>query len=128
MTTVFVTLVAGAIALVSFMRIAAKRARQAEWLAPALRALGRAPDPAALATELAYRLEDALGATRVDWWRRDDDGAYRTRSDERIDGREAEAVDVMITTGGAWRRDAVSRALAGPDATRVLTAHGAELV
>jgi signal transduction histidine kinase len=90
-------------------------AERAEWLAAAIRALAGARDARALAAILGRHLEAGARASCVDWWRREDDGSYRSRLG-RIAGTDAAVLDGWVAAGVAWRR----QARAVPEALRVI--------
>ena len=115
-----IALIAGVVALVS---VAAARARagwpgrgeRGAWLAAAIRALAGARDERALAAVLSRYLEAGVDASYVDWWRRDDDGSYRSRLG-RIAGADAGVLDAWVAAGVAWQRHTT----AAPEALRVV--------
>lgn len=123
-----IALVAGALLLWRFAvgreRVQAGPAAY-DWLPAALRALAEAEEPRAIAAVLARYLELGIGASGVEWWQRDEDGAYRSRLD-LIAGADAIALDLWVGTGGTWRRDAGTES--SPDATRILAATGADVI
>jgi signal transduction histidine kinase len=100
-----------------------RRSEPRDWLPAALRSLSHAEDSRTLAAELSRSLESGIDAAHVEWWQRDEDGAYRSRSG-RIGGSDAGALDAWVGSGGTWRREDTTDA----DAPRVLAATGTALI
>jgi len=103
LTPFLVALFVSVVACASVARIAHVQAEGSDWLATALRAVGRAGDVPAIEATLTYHVEAGLDATSVDWWRRGDDGSYRVGT-RAIVGADAAAVDAWVRTGAPWRR------------------------
>jgi len=120
-----ITPIANAKALWALVSGRRARAERRSWLPGVIGALSQADDPHAIAALLTRHLESGIDASYVEWWRRDEDGAYRSRSG-RIGGSEASALDLWVASGGTWQRDGAPSI--SPDATRVLADTGAELV
>jgi signal transduction histidine kinase len=104
-------------------RRARRRAERGEWLAAAIRALSGARDGRALDAVLHRHFETGLGASYVDWWRRDDDGSYRSRLG-RIAGVDATRLDAWVVGGVVWQR----RATPTPDGLRIVADLPGEVV
>ncbi|MEO6028739.1 MAG: HAMP domain-containing sensor histidine kinase [Candidatus Binatia bacterium] len=96
-----------------------------QWLAGAIVALAGAHDRDELTAVMAHHLEAGADAVRVEWWRRNDDGSYRSPRGRRA-GCEAVALDLWVASGPTWQRHETSTA--GPDAQRVLTDLEADLI
>jgi signal transduction histidine kinase len=99
-----VALVALAVA-VRVVRQWRDRAEHGEWLAAAIRALSGARDVRELDAVVHRHVEAGVGAAYADWWRRDDDGSYRSRLG-RIAGADAVVLDRWVVGGVAWQRHA----------------------
>jgi signal transduction histidine kinase len=126
-TLMLIALVAGALLLWRLARAGRRPIERDahDWLPAALRDLAAADGPRAIEALLSHHLELGLGASHVEWWRRDEDGTYHSRHD-RIDGADAGGIDAWVAAGATWRSDAP--VFASPDAERVLAATGANVV
>ena len=100
-------------------------AQPSDWLAGAIVALAGARDDDELTAVLELHLDAGADAVRVEWWRRDDDGSYRSPRG-RCAGCEAVALDRWVVSGPIWQRHEASTA--GPDAERVLADLDADLI
>jgi signal transduction histidine kinase len=96
-----------------------------DWFPGALRALTTAGEPREIAALLTRHLQIGIDASCVEWWQRDEGGAYRSQQGG-ISGVPASVLDEWIVAAGTWRRHVPGSVTA--DATRVLSETGAELV
>lgn len=119
---ILTALIAGALVWVLVRR---GRSDRRDWLPDALRALTAASEPREIEAIVVRHVQVGLQASRVEWWRRDDDGCYRGPS-EAIGGAEARVLDAWVLAAVAWQRDDAANSCA--DVTRVLAATGADLV
>lgn len=95
----------GGIASVGLAYAGARRsAGRRDWLPGALRSLAAAREPHDVVVLLKRHLEIGLGATRVEWWQRDETGVYRSVSGD-ITGADANILDQWVLRGVAWRGD-----------------------
>jgi signal transduction histidine kinase len=101
------------------------RADHGEWLAGAIVALAGARDEDELAAILERHLDAGAGASHVEWWRRDDDGSYRSRRAPSA-ASDAGVLDLWVASDAPWQRGVAPAA--APDAERVLAAHRADLI
>jgi signal transduction histidine kinase len=124
--SILLAFLAGAVITLVFVRRAGRgRDERPDWLPSALRALSIAGDPSELAAILARHVQIGLGATSVAWWRRDEDGVYRT-STASIGAAAARRLDQWVELGIPWHRAEIGSA--DVDATRVLRDTEADLV
>jgi len=121
LTPFLVALFVSVVACASVARIARVTTEGRDWLAAALRAVGRAADAPAIEAALAYHVAIGLDATGLDWWRRDDGGSYRGGRREIV-GADAAIVDGWVQTGVAWCRYDDARGVVRSDIGRVLDA------
>jgi two-component system, NtrC family, sensor histidine kinase HydH len=129
-----IALLASALAYARLVRSTPARVERRDWLAGAIRGLSRAGAAPSIAVALTYHVEHGLGASGVEWWRRDDDGSYRSRCG-RIAASDAAVLDLWAAENRSWcRTEAATPPIthdpAGvlPDAARVLSAAGGHLV
>lgn len=100
---------------------------RAHWLPAAMRAVASPRDPQTIADVLARELGIGIDATHAEWWRRDEDGTYRSLLG-RIAGADAAALDRWIGEGDAWHRATSSADGPGAEVARLLADTGASLV
>lgn len=107
----------------------APRAGRADraWLPDALRALGAATETRAIADVLARELATGVDAAHVAWWRREEDGAYRSDLG-RIAGADAVLLDQWIVDGAPWQRATADAKHPTPAVARLLADTGGTLV
>lgn len=104
------------------------RPERRSWLPDAMRALSGAREPRAIVAALARELAIGVDATHVEWWRRDEDGTYRSRFG-RFTGSDASVLDLWIVDAGPWQRHVPNDASSmSADATSLLTGTSADLV
>ena len=103
------------------------RAERRIWLPDAMRALAAGGDPSVITAVLARELARGVDAAHVAWWRRDEDGSYRSELG-RIAGADATALDRWIAEGDPWQRAATPTERPVADVARLLADTGATLV
>jgi two-component system, NtrC family, sensor histidine kinase HydH len=124
--TILLALLAGALLTLALVRIVGRgRADTHDWLPSALRALSIGGEPSDLTAILTRHVQIGLGAAHVAWWRRDEEGVYRTAT-ATIDAAAARRLDQWVELGAPWHRAEVGSA--DVDATRVLRDIEADLV
>lgn len=104
----------------------AGRVENGTWLPDAMRALAGA-DPRVIAAVLARDLARGVDARQVAWWRREEDGSYRSELG-RIAGADAAALDRWVADGASWQRATSPADDAGVEIARLLADTGASLV
>lgn len=97
------------------------------WLPDALRALAGAEETRVIAETLARALATGVDAAHVAWWRREEDGAYRSDLG-RIAGADAALLDRWITDGSPWQRATAGAEHPAPAVARLLADTGGTLV
>jgi signal transduction histidine kinase len=117
------------VAAVVRRRVAASpgRTERRTWLPDAMRALAGAGDMRLIAATLGRELGRGVDAAHVAWWRRDEDGSYRSELG-RVAGADAAALDRWIVGGEPWQRATSSTEHSGADVARLLADTGATLV
>jgi signal transduction histidine kinase len=103
------------------------RVPSGSWLPDAVRALARAGDPRVIADVLARELARGVDAAHVAWWRRQEDGSYRSELG-RVAGADAAALDRWVADGAPWQRATSSADGAAVESARLLADTGAALV
>ena len=102
------------------------RAERRTWLPDAMRALGAGGDPPRITEVLTRELARGVDAGHVAWWRREEDGSYRSELG-RVAGADAAALDRWVADGAAWQRATSPAEGAVAEIARLLADTGAML-
>lgn len=106
---------------------APSRVENRTWLPETMRALAGAGDPSVIVEVLARELGRGVDAAHVAWWRREEDGSYRSELG-RVAGADAAALDRWVADGESWQRATTLAADPVGEVARLLADTGAALV